>query len=322
MRVLVTGNLGYIGPVVTRALKAAGHYVIGLDTGWFLPNVAALPVWPDEQLFADIRQIERHEFDAVVHLAGLSNDPMGAIDENLTNEINYIGTYRVLFTHMDARHVIVSSCSVYGANEMATEESEPNPLTMYAKCKASVDAFARDIVDVDPRFESVSLRLGTVYGYSPGHRLDLVVNRMTYDAVRGKGITVNGNASRPLTHVEDVASAIVFMLERPETGIYNVVGENYKMVDLGYAVSDFTKAKLMLRAGGADQRDYAADGSKLRALGWEPQHTVVGSLPDLAAKTADLPGIYTRYERLTALKKLIASGAITPDLRRKDPVAA
>lgn len=203
---------------------------------------------------------------------------------------------------------------------MATEETAPAPLTEYAVSKAFVDTWL-----ANPRsliYDAVSLRLGTVYGYSPGHRLDLVVNNMVYDAVQGRDITVTGNAARPLIHVEDVARAIVFMLDRPETGIYNVVGENYRMADLAADIASFTVARVLPRPDSVDARDYMADGSKLRALGWEPQHTVVGSLPALALMSVALPGCPSRYKRLNALRHLIDSGVLTPDLRRKDPVAA
>ena len=234
MRVLVSGNLGYIGPVLVRRLRSAGHYVIGVDTGWYVHDYAGEPVWPHEQHFADIRHPRDswyRDVDAAVHLAGLSNDPMSELDPELTEEINVGGTLGALLDG-GGRNVIVSSCSVYGAtDEVATEESRPNPLTPYAKAKAAVDAYVHEGRWF--RGNAVSLRLGTVYGYSPGHRLDLVVNRMAYDAVTKGYVSATGNAWRPLVHVEDVASAILFMLDQPWTGVYNVVGENAQMMPLG-----------------------------------------------------------------------------------------
>ena len=309
MRVLVTGNLGYIGPVVTRHLKAAGHYVVGLDTGWFLPNLASLPEWPDEQYFGDIRDEDGRGMDAIVHLAGLSNDPMGNLDPALTHAINFEGTCNLL-ARWDSRHVIVSSCSVYGTADMATERTEPHPISQYAVSKAAVDDFARVMM-----LNRVSLRLGTVYGWSPGHRLDLVVNRMTYDATHGLGITVNGNAARPLTHIEDVARVIVFMLDRGETGVYNVVGENWRMRDLADLISQANRAtRVIEKPAAADLRDYAASGDKLLGLGWQPASGVADVLPDLIPRTAAL-GTPSRYVRLDALRNLIASGYLDSDLR-------
>jgi len=315
MRVLLTGNLGYIGPVVTAALKRAGHEVMGLDTGWFLPNLAAPPEWPEEQVFGDIREDGLFlSADAIVHLAGLSNDPMGALNESLTERVNLDGTLNLIASHPDIRHVIVSSCSVYGAAEMATEETPVAPQTAYATAKAAVDYYVqrRNLRGLN----AVSLRLGTVYGWSPGMRLDLVVNRMTYDATHGLGITVTGNAARPLTHIEDVASAIVFMLDRPETGVFNVVGENWRMRGLANTIARATGATITELQSGPDQRDYSASGAKLDALGWQSEWGVGDVLADLSERVVNV-GPPARYERLHALQALIRSGYLDSDLRHE-----
>ncbi len=304
MRVLVTGNLGFIGPVLVRRLRSLGHYVIGVDTGWYVHNYADEPVWPHEQHFGDIRYPRDSWFrgvDAAVHLAGLSNDPMSELDPALTEEINVGGTLGVFLD--GGRNVIVSSCSVYGAtDDVATEDSPLNPLTPYAHAKASVDRFVHHGNWFGGADNAVSLRLGTVYGYSPGHRLDLVVNRMAYDAVTVGRVTATGNAWRPLVHVEDVASAIIFMLEGDESGIYNVVGENLRMMPLGKLVADFAGVPLVKVPVSGDARDYRASGDKLRALGWEPRHTVNGSLPVLFERTLALPEGRT-YNRLTVARR-------------------
>lgn len=322
----MTGNLGYVGPVVVRALKAAGHEVHGFDAGWFTPNHAAMPEWPHQQWIGDLRRPRwvPGALDAVVHLAGLSNDPLGELDPALTERINEQGTKDYLFHLRHTRHIVISSCAVYGSAAMATEETPPAPLTAYAQSKANVDAWLVENLDLN----AVSLRLSTVYGWSPGHRLDLVVNRMVYDAVHGLGITVNGNAARPLVHVEDVARAIVFMLDRPETGIYNVVGENWRMAaladEVAHRVHEATGKRPRVKTvpADADQRDYAADGSKLRTLGLNFENSVTHTIHDLAAKSLALGGPRSRYERLSAIRNLISSGALTPDLRRKESIAA
>lgn len=318
MRVLVTGWSGYIGPVVTRALRDAGHWVIGLDTGWFLPNFAEPPEWPDEVIFDDIRRLPNVNVDAVVHLAGLSNDPLGDLDSGLTATINDRGTTRLLNLYHAKRQIVVSSCAVYGGTGvLATEETPPVPLTAYAKAKLAVDSYARRYdwqADVHgwPSLNVASLRLGTVFGYSPGHRLDTVVNRMVYDASRGGPVTARGNALRPFVHVEDVASAIVFMLGRPATGIYNVVGENMRIPELGRAVAWFAGVDLDLAPTDADARDYGATATKLMSLGWAPKRSVEGSLPVLFERTFSLPDAEwpDRYIRLNALKRLIDRGRL------------
>jgi nucleoside-diphosphate-sugar epimerase len=324
MRVLVTGFAGYLGPVIVKRLLDAGHYVVGYDTGWFLPNYAETPVWPDKVRLADIRDIGLwpEKVDAVVHLAGLSNDPMGALDEHLTADLNVVGTLTAVATLPLARHVVVSSCAVYGATTTATEETPVHPLTAYASGKARVDAALHDAISTLTH-NVVSLRLGTVFGYSPGHRLDLVVNRMVYDAVNnGCYVRATGNAARPLVHVEDVADAVEFFLtKRPDViGIVNVVGENVRMHDLARRVAAYAEVDLDLQPPGADQRDYMASGAKLAALGFTPKRTVEGSLPVLFEKTIGLPP--GQYQRLPALQRLIASGRLTPDLRTPQRIAA
>lgn len=307
MRVLVTGNLGYIGPVLTRALHAAGHSVVGLDTGWYLSDYAEDPEWPDVQVFGDIRTVEpaqfwqTHNIDVAVHLAGLSNDPIGDLDPALTNAINFVGTARMLIPGV--RNVVVSSCSVYGTSDgsPSTEESDTNPLTAYARAKAAVDQYLVNFGGVIGVASWASLRLGTVWGWSPGHRLDLVVNRMVSDALYGGVVTANGNPARPIVHVADVARAILHFIERDDTGIYNIVGENIRIEPLAERVAAAVVERydgyvaINRRDAGADQRDYMASGAKAAAAGWLPMHTLGNSLGGLVNRTARMePGIYER----------------------------
>lgn len=310
--VLVTGFGGYIGPVVVRHLHDAGHAVVGLDMGFFLHCHAEPMDWPEEVAFADIRDPGDPitDIDAVVHLAGLSNDPLGDLHPNLTYRINYQATLDMIRQYPEARHVFVSSCSVYGANaSLAFEDAKLNPLTAYAESKAMVDGWLGEHPEVD----AVSLRLGTVYGYSPGHRTDLVVNKMVYDSAGGLPIQVNGNAARPLVHVEDVASAVVWGVNTKERGVFNVVGENWRVRDLARSIADFMGARIVSSGVGHDARDYMADASKLKGYGWTPRHTVAGSVPVLAEKTLNLPA--GQYVRLVALKRLLERGVLSPDLR-------
>lgn len=310
-QVLLTGALGYIGPVVTRRLKAAGHTVIGLDLGWFTSQYVTMPTWPDSVRFGDIRDGSGAISPVVVHLAGLSNDPLGALDPTLTRSINEEGTLHLIRTMPRARHVVVSSCAVYGSNDQVADEStRPNPLTEYARCKAAVDA------GLEYAPNAVSLRLGTVYGPSPGHRLDLVVNRMVYDATHGLGITVHGAQWRPFVHIEDVAEAILRTVESDITGIRNVVGQNLRIDSLGRLVSAATGAALTTNDS-PDKRDYRAT---TLYPGWTTyHHTIARALPELIEFTRPL-GPPSRYERLATIRGLIASGRLSADL--KEPVAA
>lgn len=311
MRVLVTGNLGYIGPVVVRRLREAGHHVTGVDVGWYVHDYASEPVWPHKQYFADIRQPADAWFtgiDAVVHLAGLSNDPIGNLDPGVTADVNYIGTVGMLLP--EARNVIVSSCSVYGANKtIANEDSPVNPLTPYARAKADVDNWLSVFAQTVGIQNWASLRLGTVWGYSPGHRLDLVVNRMVYDALWHGRIRATGNAARPITHIEDVADAIVTFVNNDQVGVFNVVGENIRMHALADRIADEAKrmtnefVPVVKSPSGDDTRDYMASGARaLARANWMSHHRLTDSLPDLFTLTAALPG-GRLYERLPIASK-------------------
>lgn len=312
MNVLVTGSAGYIGSVLVPKLRAAGHTVLGYDAEWFGPG-------DGPRIVGDIRDhiVSADWADAVVHLAGLSNDPMGNLDERLTTAINEYGTIWLLDNLWAPHQVIVSSCSVYGANDKMCGERVPvNPLTPYAFAKANVDEWAR-MWHAD---RSTSLRLGTVYGPSPNHRLDLVVNRMAYDAVTQDRVQVTGNAYRPLTHIEDVTDAIVWAVENQPQGIYNVVGQNARMADIGRLVADATHAELVESSADGDQRNYRASGKKIERAGWTPKLTVEDTLPDLLRFTRSRTGGFypTGFPngiRLHALTALRDSGRLDSQLR-------
>ena len=314
MNVLVTGFAGYIGPVVVRHLKDAGHFVVGLDTGWFLPDYAEMPTWPDIARFSDIRSpgLLPDDTDVIVHLAGLSNDPLGDLNPDLTRRINEIATLDLIRDYPDVRHVIISSCSVYGhTDDAATEATEVRPLTAYAQAKAWVDYNAPLIAE-----NVISLRLGTVWGYSPGHRLDLVVNRMMFDAIRKGVVTVSGSSWRPLVHIEDVAAAITHYAENDVVGVYNIVGDNAQMDDLGTLIAEYAEVNVEQHPETPDKRDYTA------ASEWDAEHSVFNEddLHDLWVNTQLLPVLFPnpedRYTRLNSIRRLKNLGLLDYDLRR------
>ena len=316
MNVLVTGSCGYIGPVVVRALRAAGHTVTGYDLGWFGEDDGS--TW---FIRGDIREPLVHAGwpDVFVHLAGLSNDPMGDLDPELTRDINAFGTMGLIHRHRNTRHVVISSCAVYGVQATPADESTtPNPQTEYARRKRDVDKYCdywRG--DKDATYDYVSLRLGTVFGPAPNHRLDLVVNRMVFDALNNGGVRVTGNAARPLVHVEDVASAVLWAVEGNQRGIYNIIGENVRMKALGRAIAHYAEVPVKYASSGADTRDYMASGEKALRAGWAPTRSVEGSLAALFEHTTqydqyDLPG----HVRLAQLQRLIDEGVLDPKTLR------
>ena len=310
MRVLVTGWAGYIGPAVVRALRNAGHFTLGLDTGWFAANWAEPLYWPLSQWFGDIRDFERFVHpedvpDAIVHLAGLSNDPLGELRPPLTHEINVKGTQRLLNVK-GPKHIFASSCAVYGVADVATEETPVMPQTAYAESKAWVDKWLPE--------GACSLRFSTAWGYTPGLRTDLVLNAWEFNKPDRLRVSP---ARRSFVHVEDIADAVVFALDHDLSGIYNVVGENWTIPDLAEYVRPHIGSPPIEMAEFPDPRSYFASGEKLYAAGWQPARLVEADFPALAATT-----VFPReYGRLAAIKALMASGRLDADLRWTDVAA-
>ena len=202
MKVLVTGWAGYIGSPLVRRLRQAGHYVVGLDVGWFLSEFAEPAYYPNEAIFGDIRDgYDGVLPDAVVHLAGLSNDPLGELRRPLTFEVNVRGTQKLLNLR-GPKHIFASSCAVYGVADLADEMTEPKPATAYSESKSWVDKWLPE--------GACSLRFSTAWGYSPGLRTDLVLNAWAFNKPERLRVSP---ARRSFVHVEDIADAVVFALD-------------------------------------------------------------------------------------------------------------
>ena len=233
MKVFLTGNLGYVGSVLHQRLIDNNHDVTGCDIGYFPKNWNNNSLSTQKILRKDIRNITKDDlvgFDAVCHLAGLSNDPMGEINQSLTNEINFLETVRLAKLSKDVgieRFIFSSSCSTYGLNEdIVNENSEVVPQTAYAKSK--VDSEIELLKLKDSTFSPIILRNATVYGISPNLRLDLVINNLVGSAVSTGKIKLlsDGTAWRPLLHVEDMADAFIKCVEVP---IAQVSGEIFNV---------------------------------------------------------------------------------------------
>ena len=280
MRILLTGDTGYIGTQAAIGLRKDGHQVVGLDTDYF-ENCFIGWIETDKypRLIKDIRDIEPRDlegYDAVVHLAGLSNDVMGDISPELTQEINLISTMKLAeYAKMAGvrRFIFASSCSVYGAsNSLCGEEDEIRPLTTYAKCKAAAEFEISRLAD--KYFSPTFLRNATVFGYSQRLRTDLIVNTMVANAYTSGEIKINGDGSlwRPLVHVNDVVRAILMVLDSDATEVHDITlnvghnSENYTVGQVAEMVKDALPATNIIYVPSDDTRNYRVSFDKIETM--------------------------------------------------------
>ena len=279
MKVLVTGHEGYIGSVLAPYLADAGHDVVGLDSGLYRGCDFGAEPRPLPALGVDVRDVDPADlagFDAVVHYAALSNDPLGDLDPGLTEDVNRDGTLRLARAARDAgvrRFVFASSCSMYGASGSDDALDE-------ARAPASADRYAESKVRSEeglfalagPDFAPVSMRNATVFGASPRLRLDIVLNNLAAYAHTTGRITLlsDGTAWRPLVHVRDVAKTALTLLEAPEDAIrgeaFNVGTDeqNYRVRELAEILAGVTGCEIEIAEGSsADNRSYRVDFTKL-----------------------------------------------------------
>lgn len=281
IRVLVTGVDGYIGAVLGSRLLERGFDVVGVDCGFYREGW----LYNDQQprpltLSKDIRRLERADlegFDAVVHLAELSNDPLGEMNERVTYDINHRGSVALARACKEAgvpRFVYTSSCSVYGAaddGEDRTEQSPPNPQTAYARCKVLVE---RDVGALaDAGFSPVFLRNATAFGASPRMRFDIVLNNLAGFAWTTKEIkmTSDGTPWRPLVHVEDICQAIILALKAPRDAIHTQVfnvgddNQNYRIREIANVVGRvFDDCAVTFGQPSGDNRSYRTSFAKIK----------------------------------------------------------
>ena len=279
MKILVTGSEGYIGSILIPILKTRGHEPTGLDAGFYRAH--HLFQGKDgavKFLNKDTRHVlpeDFHGIEAVVHMAELSNDPIGQLSPRITHDINHRASVRVATLARAAgvrRFVYTSSCSVYGVatNEYVTEESPVNPQTTYAECKVLVE---RDVSALaDDHFSPTFLRNATAFGASPRMRFDLVLNNLSGLAWTEREIAVmsDGTPWRPLVHVRDICKAIVCALESPRALVHNEVFnvgdtvQNYRVKEIAGVVADtFPGCRLSFGSNGADKRSYRVSFDKI-----------------------------------------------------------
>ncbi len=339
MKVLVTGSQGYIGTVLVPMLVKEGHDVTGLDSDLYEQCTFSGTI-PDIKLIKkDVRDVGKDDvegFEAIIHLAGLSNDPLGDYRPTLTEDINEKGSIDLARVAKDVgvtRFLFASSCSNYGAagDNFLTEKAPFNPVTPYGVSKVNVEGALSKMADQS--FSPTYLRASTAYGYSPRIRFDLVTNNLTAWALTTGQVYLKSDGSpwRPIVHIEDISRAYIALLHTPREVIHNeafnigMTTENYQVREIAEIVKEVVPGCELRFAPGAapDTRNYRVDCNKLarKIHEFKPQWTARRGVEQLYEEFKkvelsldDFEG--PKFKRIAHIKQMLEKGQLDENLRR------
>ncbi|KUN88779.1 NAD-dependent epimerase/dehydratase family protein [Streptomyces griseoruber] len=338
MRVLLTGHQGYLGTVMAPVLAAAGHEVVGLDAGLFADCVLGPTPADPPGPRVDLRDVTAEHVagvDAVIHLAALSNDPLGSLAPELTYDINHHASVRLARLAREAgvrRFLYASTCSVYGAaggDDLVAEDAPLRPVTPYAESKVRVEDDLHELADGD--FTPVYMRNATAFGFSPRLRADIVLNNLVGHALLSGEVLVlsDGTPWRPLVHAADIARAFTAALTAPREAVhdraFNIGSEinNVTVAEIAGQVAEAVSGAKVVITGenGADPRSYRVDFSRFRTAipGFDCEWTVKQGALELAdayrAHGLTREDFEQRFTRLAVLRAASEAGAVDDTLR-------